>query len=117
MKICVYKKGLFNDNHDMFVSLKRSDLKDEDRLPLIEPGYKARLKLRYKIKHMFNLILYGKDFTEGIVTFDTSHTFSDKQVTMPVNVETYGSDTFASVVDQIIYDTDTDVLAIHCDNL
>jgi hypothetical protein len=112
MKICVYKKGLFNDNHNMFVSLKALD-----GTSLIEPGYKSRLKLRYKIKHMFNLILYGKDFTEGIVTFDTSHTFSDKQVTMRVNVETYGSDAFASVVDRIIYNTDTDVLAIHCDNL
>lgn len=117
MKICVYKKGLFNDNHDMFVSLKTSDLKDEDRLPLIEPGYKARLKLRYKIKHMFNLIFYGKDFTEGIVTFDTSHTFSDKQVTMPVKVEIYGGNSFASVVDRIIYDTDSDTLAIHCDSI
>ena len=63
MDICVYKKGLFNNNHDMFISLKTSDLKDEDILPLIEPGYKARLKLRYKIKHMFNLILYGKNIS------------------------------------------------------
>lgn len=112
MKICVYKKGLFNDNHNMFVSLKALD-----GTSLIEPGYKARLKLRYKIKHMFNLILYGKDFTEGIVTFDTSHTFSDKQVTMPVKVEIYGANSSTSVVDRIIYNTDTDVLAIHCDNL
>lgn len=117
MKICVYKKGLFNDNHDMFVSLKTANLKDEDRVPLIEPGYKARLKLRYKIKHMFNLILYGKDFTEGIVTFDTSHTFSDKQVTMRVKVEIYGGNSFASVVDRIIYNTDSDTLTIHCDDL
>lgn len=117
MKICVYKKGLFNDNHNMFVSLKTSDLKDEDRLPLIEPGYKSRLKLRYKIKHMFNLILYGKNITEGIVTFDTSHTFSNKQVTMPVKVEIYGANSSTSVVDRIIYNTDTNVLAIHCDNL
>lgn len=117
MKICVYKKGLFNDNHDMFVSLKTANLKDEDRVPLIEPGYKARLKLKYKIKHMFNLILYGKDITRGIITFDTSRTFSNEQVVMPVKIETYGSDTFASVVDQIIYDTDTGILAIHCDSL
>lgn len=112
MDICVYKKGLFNNNHDMFVSLKTSD-----GISLIEPGYKSRLKLRYKIKHMFNLILYGKDFTEGIVTFDTSHTFSDKQVTMPVKVEIYGGNSFASVVDRIIYDTDSDTLAIHCDSI
>lgn len=112
MKICVYKKGLFNNNHDMFVSLKTSD-----GISLIEPGRKARLKLRYKIKHMFNLIFYGKDFTEGIVTFDTSHTFSDKQVTMPVKVEIYGGNSFASVVDRIIYDTDSDTLAIHCDSI
>lgn len=116
MKICVYEKGLFNDNHDMFVSLKTEDLKDEDGLPLIEPGYKSRLKLKYKIKHMFNLILYGNDITKGIVTFDTSCKFNE-QVTMPVKVETYGSNTFASVVDHIIYDTDTGILAIHCDDL
>lgn len=112
MKICVYKKGLLNNNHDIFVSLKT-----REGIPLIEPGYKARLKLRYKIKHMFNLILYGKNITEGTVTFDTSHTFSDGQVTMPVKVETYGNNTFASVVDRIIYNTDTDTLAIHCDSL
>ncbi len=117
MKICVYKKGLFNDNHNMFVSLKTSDLKDEDRLPLIEPGYKARLKLRYKIKHMFNLILYGKNITEAVVTFDTSHTFTSKQRTMRVKVEIYGGNSFASVVDRIIYNTNTGVLAIHCDDL
>lgn len=117
MKICVYKKGLFNDNHDMFVSLKTANLKDEDRVPLIEPGYKARLKLKYKIKHMFNLILYGKNITEGFVTFDTSHTFTNEQRTMRVKVETYGNNTYASVVDRIIYDTDSDTLAIHCDSL
>lgn len=117
MKICVYKKGLFNDNHDMFVSLKTANLKDEDRVPLIEPGYKARLKLKYKIKHMFNLILYGKDITRGIITFDTSRTFTNEQRTMPVKIEIYGGNSFASVVDHIIYNTDTDVLAIHCDDL
>ena len=117
MKICVYKKGLFNDNHNMFVSLKTSDLKDEDRLPLIELGYKARLKLRYKIKHMFNLILYGKNITEAVVTFDTSHTFTSEQRTMRVKVKTYGNNTYASVVDRIIYDTDSDTLAIHCDSI
>lgn len=85
MKICVYKKGLFNDNHDMFVSLKALD-----GTSLIEPGYKARLKLKYKIKHMFNLILYGKNITEGFVTFDTSHTFTNEQRTMRVKVEIYG---------------------------
>ena len=56
----------------MFISLKTSD-----GISLIEPGYKTRLKLRYKIKHMFNLILYGKNITEGFVTFDTSHTFTN----------------------------------------
>lgn len=117
MKICVYKKGLFNDNHDMFVSLKTANLKDEDRVPLIEPGYKARLKLRYKIKHMFNLILYGKNITEGFATFDTSHTFTNEQRTMRVKVEIYGADTYASVVDRIIYNTNTNTLAIHCDDL
>lgn len=117
MKICVYKKGLFNNNHDMFVSLKTANLKDEDRVPLIEPGYKARLKLKYKIKHMFNLILYGKDITRGIITFDTSRTFSNEQVVMPVKIEIYGSNSFASVVDRIIYNTNTNTLAIHCDSL
>ena len=117
MKICVYKKGLFNDNHDMFVSLKTANLKDEDVVPLIEPGYKARLKLKYKIKHMFNLILYGKDITRGIVTFDTSHTFSNEQTVMPVEIEIYGANSFASVVDRIIYNTNTNTLAIHCDSL
>ena len=82
MDICVYKKGLFNNNHDMFISLKTSD-----ETPLIEPGYKARLKLRYKIKHMFNLILYGKNITEAVVTFDTSRTFTNEQRTMRVKVE------------------------------
>lgn len=112
MDICVYKKGLFNNNCDMFVSLKT-----REGISLIEPGYKARLKLKYKIKHMFNLILYGKNITEGIVTFDTSRTFTDEQRTMHVKVETYGNNTFASVVDRIIYDTDSDILAIHCDSL
>ena len=112
MDICVYKKGLFNNNCDMFVSLKT-----REGISLIEPGYKARLKLKYKIKNMFNLILYGKNITEGIVTFDTSRTFTDEQRTMRVKVETYGNNTYASVVDRIIYDTDTDTLAIHCDSL
>ena len=112
MDICVYKKGLFNNNHDMFISLKTSD-----GISLIEPGYKARLKLRYKIKHMFNLILYGKNITEAVVTFDTSRTFTNEQRTMRVKVETYGNNTYASVVDRIIYDTDSDTLTIHCDSL
>lgn len=112
MDICVYKKGLFNNNHDMFISLKALN-----ETLLIEPGYKARLKLRYKIKHMFNLILYGKNITEGFVTFDTSHTFTNEQRTMRVKVKTYGNNTYASVVDRIIYDTDSDTLAIHCDSL
>lgn len=112
MKICVYKKGLFNNNHDMFVSLKTSD-----GISLIEPGRKARLKLRYKIKHMFNLILYGKNINDGFVTFDTSHTFTDEQRTMRVKVEIYGGNSFASVVDCIIYNTDSDTLTIHCDDL
>lgn len=112
MDICVYKKGLFNNNHDMFISLKTSD-----ETPLIEPGYKARLKLRYKIKHMFNLILYGKNITEAVVTFDTSRTFTNEQRTMRVKVETYGNNIYASVVDRIIYDTDSDILAIHCNSL
>lgn len=96
----------------MFVSLKTSD-----GISLIEPGYKSRLKLRYKIKHMFNLILYGKNVTEGTVTFDTSRTFTNEQRTMRVKVEIYGGNSFASVVDRIIYNTDSDTLTIHCDDL
>lgn len=112
MDICVYKKGLFNGKHDMFVSLKA-----DDGAPLIETGYKSQLRLKYKIKHMFNLILYGKNITEAVVTFDTSRTFTNEQRTMRVKVETYGNNTYASVVDRIIYDTDSDTLAIHCDSL